>query len=113
MKHISASERWCGRWDLNPQGNIIHRSLRPCLLYTSMKLDKRFHCFGCGADGDVIDFVAALYGLGKKEAAEMCIRDSPYITSGASETIKLEKGKWYSVETGEGLTMSLVNVRIE
>jgi len=34
----------------------------------SMKLDKRFHCFGCGADGDVIDFVAALYGLGKKEA---------------------------------------------
>lgn len=37
----------------------------------------------------------------------------PYITSGTSETIKLEKGKWYSVETGEGLTMSLVNVRIE
>ena len=37
----------------------------------------------------------------------------PYITSGASETIKLEKGKWYNVETGEGLTMSLVNVRIE
>lgn len=37
----------------------------------------------------------------------------PYITSGASETIKLEKGKWYSVETGEGLTMSLVNIRIE
>ena len=30
-----------------------------------------------------------------------------------SESIKLEKGKWYSVETGEGLTMSLVNVRIE
>lgn len=37
----------------------------------------------------------------------------PYITSGTSETIKLEKGKWYSVETGEDLTMSLVNVRIE
>jgi len=33
----------------------------------SMKLDKRFHCFGCGADGDVIDFVAALYGLGKRK----------------------------------------------
>lgn len=37
----------------------------------------------------------------------------PYITSGVSETIKLEKGKWYNVETGEGLTMSLVNIRIE
>ena len=35
----------------------------------SMKLDRRYHCFGCGADGDVIDFAAALYGLGKKEAA--------------------------------------------
>ena len=32
----------------------------------SMKLDRRYHCFGCGADGDVIDFTAALYGLGKK-----------------------------------------------
>ena len=31
-----------------------------------MKLDQRYHCFGCGADGDVIDFAAALYGLGKK-----------------------------------------------
>ena len=29
----------------------------------SMKVDKRFHCFGCGADGDVIDFTAKLYGL--------------------------------------------------
>ena len=29
----------------------------------SMKLDRRYHCFGCGADGDVIDFAAALYGL--------------------------------------------------
>ena len=28
----------------------------------SMKVDKRFHCFGCGADGDVIDFTAQLYG---------------------------------------------------
>lgn len=26
----------------------------------SMKVDKRFHCFGCGADGDVIDFTAQL-----------------------------------------------------
>ena len=23
----------------------------------SMKLDQRYHCFGCGADGDVIDFI--------------------------------------------------------
>lgn len=35
----------------------------------SMKVDKRFHCFGCGEDGDVIDFVAKLFGLNLKEAA--------------------------------------------
>ena len=35
----------------------------------SMKVDKRFHCFGCGADGDAVDFVSRLYGLPSKEAA--------------------------------------------
>lgn len=35
----------------------------------SMKVDKRFHCFGCQADGDVIDFTAKLFGLSVKEAA--------------------------------------------
>ena len=35
----------------------------------SMKVDRRFHCFGCQADGDVIDFTARLFGLSGKEAA--------------------------------------------
>ena len=37
--------------------------------HPSMKVDRRFHCFGCQADGDVIDFTAKLYALGRKEAA--------------------------------------------
>lgn len=37
--------------------------------YSSMKADKRFHCFGCQKDGDVIDFVAKLYGLNNLRAA--------------------------------------------
>ena len=41
----------------------------------SMKLDRRYHCFGCGADGDGIDFAAALYGLRKKEAAVQLAQD--------------------------------------
>lgn len=41
----------------------------------SMKLDKRFHCFGCLADGDAIDFVAKLFNLKPKEAAEKIVRD--------------------------------------
>ena len=35
----------------------------------SMKVDKRFHCFGCQADGDAIDFVAKLFGLPVRDAA--------------------------------------------
>lgn len=41
----------------------------------SMKVDQRFHCFGCGADGDVIDLTAQLYNLSLKEAAEKLAQD--------------------------------------
>lgn len=36
-----------------------------------------------------------------------------YITSGVSEKIKLEKGKWYTVSGGGNLVISPVNVRVE
>lgn len=36
-----------------------------------------------------------------------------YITSGISEKIKLEKGKWYAVAGGGNLEISPVNVRVE
>ena len=35
----------------------------------SMKVDKRFHCFACQADGDAVDFVSRLFGLPSKAAA--------------------------------------------
>lgn len=41
----------------------------------SMKVDSRFHCFGCGADGDVIDFVSRLYGISSLEAAQKIASD--------------------------------------
>ena len=41
----------------------------------SMKVDQRFHCFGCGVDGDVIDFTAKLFNLSPKEAAEKLAQD--------------------------------------
>lgn len=50
-----------------------------CIFHTdktpSMKIDNRFHCFRCGADGDVIDFVVQLYDIGTKEAAEKLASD--------------------------------------
>ena len=41
----------------------------------SMKLDRRYYCFGCGATGDVIDFVSQLRVIGSKEAAILLAQD--------------------------------------
>ena len=49
---------------------IFHNDKTP-----SMKVDNRFHCFGCGADGGVIDFVMQLYGIDSKEAAQKLAYD--------------------------------------
>ena len=44
--------------------------------HPSMKLNKGyFYCFGCGATGDVIDFVARLFGLSSYEAAKKLAYD--------------------------------------
>ena len=44
--------------------------------HPSMKLNRDyFYCFGCGAAGDVIDFVARLFGLSSYEAAKKLAYD--------------------------------------
>lgn len=55
--------------------------------HPSMKVDTRFHCFACGADGDVIDFAARLHGLSKWDAArriaaEVGVEPSQALTRG-------------------------------
>lgn len=56
-------------------GIAVDRTGKACCIFhddkhPSMKVDDRYHCFACGADGDVIDFTAQLFGIGLKEAAE-------------------------------------------
>lgn len=42
----------------------------------SMKVDeKRFHCFGCGEDGDVIQFAARYFDLSRYDAAKKLAED--------------------------------------
>ena len=43
---------------------IFHKDNAP-----SMKVDRRYYCFGCGCTGDAVDFTAQLFGLGAREAA--------------------------------------------
>lgn len=50
----------------------------------SMKVDSRFHCFGCGADGDVIDFAAKLFQLSLRQAAEKLATDFGLSATGNS-----------------------------
>lgn len=40
-----------------------------------MKVDGRYYCFGCGATGDVIDFVGKLFHLTPYEAAQKLAAD--------------------------------------
>lgn len=49
--------------------------------FTIFDAGRRFHCFGCGASGDVLDFVQRAYGVTFPEAARML---------GAGEVPKLQ-----------------------
>ena len=59
--------------------NVNSRGMALCPFHDdhnpSMKLDERFHCFGCGEDGDVIDFTAKYFNLSLREAAEKLLAD--------------------------------------
>ena len=55
-------------------GLVVSRNGMTCCPFhddrhPSMKVDERFHCFACGADGDVIDFVSRYHGVRPLEAA--------------------------------------------
>lgn len=41
----------------------------------SMKVDSRFHCFACGADGDVIDYTGRLFGLSPYDSVRKLATD--------------------------------------
>ena len=53
-----------------------------------MKVDSRFHCFGCGADGDVIDFTAKLFQLSLRQAAEKLTADFGLSATGTFPSIR-------------------------
>ena len=60
--------------------------------HPSMKLNKDyFYCFGCGATGDVIGFVARLFGLSSYEAAKKLAYDFDINPDKPSATAVLKK----------------------
>lgn len=70
----SVKENVTARQAAEMYGIRVNRNGMACCTFhddkhPSMKVDKRFHCFGCQEDGDVIDFAAKLYGLNSLGAA--------------------------------------------
>ena len=53
-----------------------------------MKVDLRFHCFGCGVDGDVIDFTAKMFQLSLRQAAEKLASDFGLSATGTFPLIR-------------------------
>lgn len=59
--------------EINRNGMVLcpfHNDRNP-----SMKVDSRYHCFACGADGDVIDFVSSYFEISPKQAAEKIVSE--------------------------------------
>lgn len=46
-------------------------------VFTGKDGHERYHCFGCGVDGDVLDFVMAMYGVSFQEAGKIVAGDDP------------------------------------
>ena len=53
-----------------------------------MNVDSRFHCFGCGVDGDVIDFTAKMFQLSLRQAAEKLASDFGLSATGTFPLIR-------------------------
>ncbi len=70
----------------------FHRDRTP-----SMKVDERYFCFGCGATGDVIDFVSEVFHLNCTEAGIKLAEDFgiPYEYHGSISKRKMLKKKIY------------------
>lgn len=57
----------------------------------SMKVDRRYYCFGCGVTGDAVDFTAQLFGLSPKDAALKLADDFEINISGIDKRIIQKK----------------------
>lgn len=69
---------------------------------------KRWHCFGCNATGDVLDFVQRYYSLSMREAAErLCggtlpVVEAPKVTARAERDNAYALSLWRSAVAIEG-----------
>lgn len=61
--------------------------------HPSMKIDKYYYCFACGAKGDAINYVGERYGLTPYESARKIADDFHIILESDNGQDKLERAK--------------------
>lgn len=62
--------------------------------FNIFEADQRFHCFGCGAHGDIFDFLEAQEGLSLREAAEKLTGGTfPTYSPDRVEELRLKRAK--------------------
>ena len=66
--------------------------------HPSMKLDRNYHCFGCGIGGDVIDYVSRMFGLSQYEAALKLIAEFHLPIQGKVKLDRLQKKRFREVK---------------
>ena len=70
--------------------NVTSRGMTCCPFHNdknpSMKVSEGYYCFGCGAKGDIINFVSELYGLTAVNAAKKIMNEY-----GIAEDITIKK----------------------
>ncbi len=69
--------------------------------HPSMKLDSRYHCFGCQADGDAIDLTGRLFGLEPVDAAKKLAEDFGISYEEPKKKKRSKKPKKPAAETKE------------
>lgn len=69
----------------------------------------RFQCFGCGASGDVLDFVSALSGVGLREAARKIVGGElptidvePIVSAPKADRLQEAREIWRSAAPADG-----------
>lgn len=66
--------------------------------HPSMKLDRNYHCFGCGVGGDVIDYISRMFGLSQYEAALKLIEEFHLPIQGKVKLDRLQKKRFREVK---------------
>ena len=74
-------------------------------------LNNSFHCYGCGAHGDAVDYIRKLYGLNFKDALRyLGIENNPLSSSQISQIKKKQSRRLYLIHRESELIFTFTHL---